>query len=176
MRPGDPPTRQASDDLFKNLFFTEGRYDLSPVGRMKLNRKLGCPADSGDGTLAKEDIIEILRMLIDLKDGRGEVDDIDNLGNRRVRTVGELVENQFRLGLTRVERAVKEQLSQVDVESLTPQDLINAKPVSAVVREVLSVQPIVAVHGPNQSFVRGYAQAQSNSFGTRWINTGACRI
>ena len=135
MRPGDPPTRQASDDLFKNLFFTEGRYDLSPVGRMKLNRKLGRPADSGDGTLAKEDIIEILRMLIDLKDGRGEVDDIDNLGNRRVRTVGELVENQFRLGLTRVERAVKEQLSQVDVESLTPQDLINAKPVSAVVRE-----------------------------------------
>ena len=135
MRPGDPPTRQASDDLFKNLFFTEGKYDLSKVGRMKLNRKLRRESNEGPGILSEKDIINVLRMLIDLKDGRGEVDDIDNLGNRRVRTVGELVENQFRMGLTRVERAVREQLSQTDIDTLTPQDLINAKPVSAVVRE-----------------------------------------
>ena len=135
MRPGDPPTRDASDSLFRKLFFTSERYDLSKVGRMKLNRKLRRDTELGPSTLDERDIIDVMKFLIDLKDGRGEVDDIDNLGNRRVRSVGELVENQFRSGLARVERAVRERLSQPEVESLTPADLINAKPVSAVVRE-----------------------------------------
>ena len=135
MRPGDPPTRDASDSLFRNLFFSADRYDLSGVGRMKLNRKLGIDNTEGSSTLSIDDIIGVLKVLIDLKDGRGEVDDIDNLGNRRVRSVGELVENQFRSGLARVERAVKDKLAQPEVESQTPQDMINAKPVTAVIRE-----------------------------------------
>ena len=135
MRPGDPPTDEAADTLFGNLFFNEGRYNLSAVGRMKLNRRLRRPDETGSKVLDHGDIIDVVKLLIDLKDGKGEVDDIDNLGNRRVRSVGELVENQFRLGLNRVERAVRERLSQPDVEGLTPQDLINAKPVTAVVRE-----------------------------------------
>ena len=135
MRPGDPPTDEAADTLFGNLFFNEGRYNLSAVGRMKLNRRLRRPDETGSKVLDHSDIIDVVKLLIDLKDGKGEVDDIDNLGNRRVRSVGELVENQFRLGLNRVERAVRERLSQPDVEGLTPQDLINAKPVTAVVRE-----------------------------------------
>ena len=135
MRPGDPPTREASDSLFRNLFFSPDRYDLSAVGRMKLNRKLGIDSTEGNSTLSVDDIIGVLKSLIDLKDGRGEVDDIDNLGNRRVRSVGELVENQFRSGLSRVARAVRDKLSQPEIESQTPQDLINAKPVTAVIRE-----------------------------------------
>ncbi len=135
MRPGEPPIKEASAALFSNLFFNQERYDLSAVGRMKLNRRLGRESDEGPGTLSKQDIVDVMRKIIYLKNGKGEVDDIDNLGNRRVRSVGEMVENQFRIGLVRVERAVKERLNLVESENLTPQDLINAKPVAAVVRE-----------------------------------------
>lgn len=135
MRPGEPPTKEASAALFLNLFFNKERYDLSAVGRMKLNRRLGRESDEGPGILSKQDIIDVMRKIVALKNGKGETDDIDNLGNRRVRSVGELVENQFRIGLVRVERAVKERLNLVESDNLTPQDLINAKPVSAVVRE-----------------------------------------
>ncbi len=135
MRPGEPPTKEAAQALFTNLFFNIDRYDLSAVGRMKFNRRLGRDTDEGPGTLSQQDIIEVMQVLVDLKNGKGEVDDIDNLGNRRVRSVGELVENQFRIGLVRVERAVRERLSLAESEQLTPQDLINAKPVSAVIKE-----------------------------------------
>lgn len=135
MRPGEPPTKDASATLFANLFFNAERYDLSAVGRMKLNRRLGRESAEGPGTLSKQDIIDVMKKIVSLKNGKGEIDDIDNLGNRRVRSVGELVENQFRIGLVRVERAVKERLNLVESENLTPQDLINAKAVSAVVRE-----------------------------------------
>ena len=135
MRPGEPPTKEAAQGLFQNMFFNPDRYDLSQVGRMKFNRRLGRDEDTGEGILSKQDIIDVMKTLIDLKNGRGDIDDIDNLGNRRVRSVGELVENQFRVGLVRVERAVKERLTLAEAEGLTPQDLINAKPVSAVVKE-----------------------------------------
>ncbi len=135
MRPGDPPTVEAAEYLFKSLFFSPDRYNLSAVGRMKLSRRLQREETNGSTVLDESDIVDVMKLLIDLKDGNETVDDIDNLGNRRVRSVGELVENQFRTGLSRVERAVKERLSQVDVGTLTPQDLINAKPVSSVVRE-----------------------------------------
>ncbi|MEO1847581.1 MAG: DNA-directed RNA polymerase subunit beta, partial [Pseudomonadota bacterium] len=135
MRPGEPPTKDAAEQLFRNLFFNIDRYDLSAVGRMKLNRRLGRPTDEGPGILSQQDIVDVMRTLVELKNGNGETDDIDNLGNRRVRSVGELVENQFRIGLVRVERAVKERLSMAESENLTPQDLINAKPVSAVIKE-----------------------------------------
>lgn len=135
MRPGEPPTKEAAENLFENLFFTQERYDLSAVGRMKFNRRVGRQDLSGSGVLSKEDIIAVIKVLVDIRDGRGEVDDIDHLGNRRVRSVGEMAENQFRVGLVRVERAVKDRLSLADVESLMPQDLINAKPVSAAIKE-----------------------------------------
>jgi len=135
MRPGEPPTKDAAQNLFTNLFFNIDRYDLSAVGRMKFNRRLSRESDEGPGTLSKQDIVEVMKTLIALKNGQGEIDDIDNLGNRRVRSVGELVENQFRVGLVRVERAVKERLSLSDAQELTPQELINAKPVSAVIKE-----------------------------------------
>ncbi|MBT8114515.1 MAG: hypothetical protein KJP04_04000, partial [Arenicella sp.] len=135
MRPGEPPTKEAAQGLFQNMFFNPDRYDLSAVGRMKFNRRLNRDSDSGDGILSKQDIIDVMKTLIDLKNGRGDIDDIDNLGNRRVRSVGELVENQFRVGLVRVERAVRHRLKLAEAEGLTPQDLINAKPVSAVVKE-----------------------------------------
>ncbi len=135
MRPGEPPTKEAAQGLFANMFFNADRYDLSTVGRMKFNRRLNRESDTGEGVLSKDDIIEVMKTLIDLKNGKGDIDDIDNLGNRRVRSVGELVENQFRVGLVRVERAVRERLTLAEAEGLTPQDLINAKPVSAVVKE-----------------------------------------
>jgi DNA-directed RNA polymerase subunit beta len=135
MRPGEPPTKDAAQNLFENLFFNPDRYDLSAVGRMKFNRRLDMESDEGEGILSKEDIVKVMTTLIDLKNGMGKTDDIDNLGNRRIRSVGELVENQFRIGLVRVERAVKDRLTLAESEGLTPQDLINAKPVSAVVKE-----------------------------------------
>jgi DNA-directed RNA polymerase subunit beta len=135
MRPGEPPTKEAAELLFKNLFFVEERYDLSAVGRMKFNRRVGNNSDEGTGTLNKEDILSVIKTLIDIRNGIGMVDDIDHLGNRRVRSVGEMAENQFRVGLVRVERAVKERLSLVESENLMPQDLINAKPVSAAIKE-----------------------------------------
>ncbi|AWF79801.1 DNA-directed RNA polymerase subunit beta [Microbulbifer sp. A4B17] len=135
MRPGEPPTKESAEALFENLFFTDERYDLSAVGRMKFNRRLGREDETGPGTLSKEDIVEVLKTLIDIRNGQGMVDDIDHLGNRRVRSVGEMAENQFRVGLVRVERAVKERLSMAESEGLMPQDLINAKPVAAAVKE-----------------------------------------
>ncbi len=135
MRPGEPPTKDSAENLFKNLFFSPDRYDLSAVGRMKFNRRVGRKEITGEGILSKEDITEVLKLLIDIKNGKGNVDDIDHLGNRRVRSVGEMAENQFRVGLVRVERAVKERLGLADSEGLMPQEIINAKPVSAVVKE-----------------------------------------
>jgi len=135
MRPGEPPTKESAENLFQNLFFTDDRYDLSTVGRMKFNRRLGREEIIGTGTLTKEDIIDVLKELISIRNGNGNVDDIDHLGNRRVRSVGEMIENQFRVGLVRVERAVKERLTLADSEGLMPQEIINAKPVSAAVKE-----------------------------------------
>ncbi|STQ77261.1 DNA-directed RNA polymerase subunit beta [Grimontia hollisae] len=135
MRPGEPPTREAAEQLFESLFFSEDRYDLSAVGRMKFNSSLGREEMTGSGVLSHDDIIEVMRKLIDIRNGIGEVDDIDHLGNRRIRSVGEMAENQFRVGLVRVERAVKERLSLGDLDNVMPQDLINAKPISAAVKE-----------------------------------------
>ncbi len=143
MRPGEPPTKDAAENLFNNLFFSSERYDLSPVGRMKFNRRLGRPYEVGtdqksrevEGILSHDDIVDVLKTLVEIRNGKGEVDDIDHLGNRRVRSVGEMTENQFRVGLVRVERAVKERLNQAETEGLSPQDLINAKPVAAAIKE-----------------------------------------
>ncbi|MDE3022719.1 MAG: DNA-directed RNA polymerase subunit beta [Pseudomonadota bacterium] len=135
MRPGEPPTEDSVKALFEGLFFSEDRYDLSAVGRMKFNRRIGNPDLLGKGTLSREDIVAVIRILVELRNGRGEIDDIDHLGNRRVRSVGELAENQFRAGLVRVERAVKERLTQAESENLMPHDLINAKPVSGAIKE-----------------------------------------
>ena len=135
MRPGEPPTKEAAEMLFQNLFFNPDRYDLSAVGRMKFNLRVGLDDEAGEGTLTNQDIINVLKVLIDIKNGKGVVDDIDHLGNRRVRCVGEMVENQFRIGLVRVERAVKERLALAESEGLMPQEMINAKPVTAVIKE-----------------------------------------
>jgi len=135
MRPGEPPTNEAAENLFYNLFFLDDRYDLSAVGRMKFNRSLLRDEIEGLGTLSKNDIIAVMKKLINIRNGKGEVDDIDHLGNRRIRSVGEMAENQFRIGLVRVERAVKERLSLGDIDTIMPQDMINAKPISAAVKE-----------------------------------------
>ena len=135
MRPGEPPTKEAAENLFQNLFFNPDRYDLSAVGRMKFNRRVGRDKSDGAGVLDQEDILDVLSTLINIRNGFGTVDDIDHLGNRRVRSVGEMAENAFRVGLVRVERAVKERLTQAEADGLMPQDMINAKPVAAAVKE-----------------------------------------
>ena len=135
MRPGEPPTKESAEALFQSLFFSEDRYDLSGVGRMKFNRRLGRDEDEGPGILDNDDIIDVLKTLLDIRNGNGMVDDIDHLGNRRIRSVGEMAENQFRVGLVRVERAVKERLSMAEADGLMPQDLLNAKPVAAAIKE-----------------------------------------
>jgi DNA-directed RNA polymerase subunit beta len=135
MRPGEPPTKDSATNLFNNLFFSADRYDLSAVGRMKFNRRMGREETTGAGTLSREDVVDVLGTLIDIRNGKGSVDDIDHLGNRRIRSVGEMAENTFRVGLVRVERAVKERLALAESEGLMPQDLINAKPVVAAVKE-----------------------------------------
>jgi len=135
MRPGEPPTKDAAENLFNNLFFNQERYDLSAVGRMKFNRRVGRDAITGSSVLSKEDVLDVLRVLISIRNGEGGVDDIDHLGNRRVRSVGEMAENAFRVGLVRVERAVKERLTIAESEPLMPQEMINAKPVAAAVKE-----------------------------------------
>ena len=135
MRPGEPPTKEAAQNLFKNLFFSSDRYDLSAVGRMKFNRRVGRKEIEGPGVLDREDILSVIRVLIDIRNGHGTVDDIDHLGNRRVRSVGEMAENAFRIGLVRVERVVRERLTTVESEGSAPQDLINAKPVAAAIKE-----------------------------------------
>ncbi|WP_224817168.1 DNA-directed RNA polymerase subunit beta [Hasllibacter sp. MH4015] len=135
MRPGEPPTVEAASTLFDQLFFDSERYDLSAVGRVKMNMRLDLDAEDTMRTLRKEDIISCIKALVELRDGRGDIDDIDHLGNRRVRSVGELMENQYRVGLLRMERAIKERMSSVEIDTVMPQDLINAKPAAAAVRE-----------------------------------------
>ncbi|MCP4089120.1 MAG: DNA-directed RNA polymerase subunit beta [Gammaproteobacteria bacterium] len=135
MRPGEPPTKDAAENLFNNLFFNPERYDLSGVGRMKFNRRVGRDDSEGSGVLDQDDVLAVLQVLMDIRNGKGNVDDIDHLGNRRVRSVGEMAENAFRVGLVRVERAVKERLTLADSEGLMPQEMINAKPVAAAVKE-----------------------------------------
>jgi DNA-directed RNA polymerase subunit beta len=135
MRPGEPPTKDAAENLFNNLFFNQERYDLSAVGRMKFNRRVGRSEITGSSVLSKEDVLDVLKVLISIRNGEGGVDDIDHLGNRRVRSVGEMAENAFRVGLVRVERAVKERLTIAESEPLMPQEMINAKPVAAAVKE-----------------------------------------
>ena len=135
MRPGEPPTLETAAALFKSLFFDSERYDLSAVGRVKMNSRLGFETEDTLRVLRKEDILEVVRTMVELKDGRGEIDDIDHLGNRRVRSVGELMENQYRVGLLRMERAIRERMSSVDIDTVMPHDLINAKPAAAAVRE-----------------------------------------
>src|SRR6267154_5784362 len=135
LRPGDPPTQETATTFFNNLFFNAERYDLSKVGRLKLNHKLKIDVPLEQGTLRREDILEVVRYLMELKNGNGQIDEIDHLGNRRVRAVGELVENQFRIGLVRMERAIKERMSLQDIETLMPQELVNYKPASAVIKE-----------------------------------------
>ncbi|NNF90502.1 MAG: DNA-directed RNA polymerase subunit beta, partial [Boseongicola sp.] len=134
MRPGEPPTVDAASALFDTLFFDGERYDLSAVGRVKMNMRLDLDADDTVRTLRKEDIVACVKALVELRDGKGEIDDIDHLGNRRVRSVGELMENQYRVGLLRMERAIKERMSSVEIDTVMPQDLINAKPAAAAVR------------------------------------------
>ncbi len=135
MRPGEPPTQEAAENLFASLFFSHDRYDLSAVGRMKFNRRLGRDSDTGEGTLSNEDILDVMKTLVDIRNGNGTVDDVDHLGNRRVRCVGEMAENVYRIGLVRIERAVKDRLLIAEAEGLTPHDLINAKPVAAAIKE-----------------------------------------
>src|SRR5689334_14880467 len=135
MRPGEPPTLDSAQTMFQSLFFDSERYDLSAVGRVKMNMRLELDAPDTHRTLRKEDILAVIKTLVDLRDGKGEIDDIDHLGNRRVRSVGELMENQYRIGLLRMERAIKERMSSVDIDTVMPQDLINAKPAAAAVRE-----------------------------------------
>ena len=135
MRPGEPPTPETAEGLFRGLFFDPDRYDLSAVGRVKMNMRLGIECDDQHRTLRKEDVLRTVKILIELKDGRGTIDDIDNLGNRRVRSVGELMENQYRVGLLRMERAIRERMGSVDIDTVMPHDLINAKPAAAAVRE-----------------------------------------
>src|SRR3954467_4193020 len=135
MRPGEPPTLDSAQAMFQSLFFDPERYDLSAVGRVKMNMRLELDAPDTQRTLRKEDILSVIKTLVDLRDGKGEIDDIDHLGNRRVRSVGELMENQYRIGLLRMERAIKERMSSVDIDTVMPQDLINAKPAAAAVRE-----------------------------------------
>lgn len=135
MRPGEPPTLESAQNMFQSLFFDSERYDLSAVGRVKMNMRLELDAPDTHRTLRKEDILAVIKTLVDLRDGKGEIDDIDHLGNRRVRSVGELMENQYRVGLLRMERAIKERMSSVDIDTVMPQDLINAKPAAAAVRE-----------------------------------------
>ena len=135
MRPGEPPTLETAEAMFNGLFFDTERYDLSAVGRVKMNMRLDLECEDTVRSLRKDDILAVIKTLVDLRDGRGEIDDIDHLGNRRVRSVGELMENQYRIGLLRMERAIKERMSSVEIDTVMPHDLINAKPAAAAVRE-----------------------------------------
>ncbi|MFZ9276142.1 MAG: DNA-directed RNA polymerase subunit beta, partial [Candidatus Fonsibacter ubiquis] len=142
LRPGEPPTIETAKNLFGNLFFNHTRYDLSETGRVKMNARMDLDCDPKLTVLRKEDIVTIVKHMLDLKDGKGEVDDIDHLGNRRLRSVGELVENQFRIGLIRMERAIKEKMASVEIDSVMPQDLINAKPIAACLKEFFGTSPL----------------------------------
>ena len=159
MRPGEPPTEDAVEALFHRLFYSADTYDLSRVGRMKFNARVGRDAPEGAMTLSNEDILDVVKILVELRNGNGEVDDIDHLGNRRVRCVGELAENQYRSGLARIEKAVKERLGQAETEALMPHDLINSKPISRRAEGVLRGLAAEPVHGPDQPAERDHAQA-----------------
>ena len=147
MRPGEPPTKDATESLFENIFSNPERYNLSTIGRMKFNSRIGGNSTSKKTILDRDDIINVLQTLIAIRSGRDTVDDIDNLGNRRVRRVGEMVENVVRIGLTRIERVVRERLILAEAENLVPQKLINSKPVTAALREFFGSKPAVAVYG-----------------------------
>ena len=171
MRPGEPPTIEAASNLFEGLFFDAERYDLSAVGRVKMNMRLleveGFePAEDTVRVLRSEDILGVIKTLVNLRDGRGDIDDIDHLGNRRVRSVGELMENQYRVGLLRMERAIKERMSSVDIDTVMPQDLINAKPAAAAVREFFGSSQAQPIHGPNKSIIGNHAQTPPLGTGT----------
>ena len=162
MRPGEPPTPETAEALFRGLFFDSDRYDLSAVGRVKMNMRLGFSSAEAPDTvrmLRKEDILRTVKTLCDLKDGRGQIDDIDNLGNRRVRSVGELMENQYRIGLLRMERAIRERMGSVDIDTVMPHDLINAKPAAAAVREFFGSSQLRQFMDQTNPLSRGDAQA-----------------
>ena len=162
MRPGEPPTPETAEALFRGLFFDRDRYDLSAVGRVKMNMRLGITSDEVPDSvriLRKEDLLRTVKTLCDLKDGRGQIDDIDNLGNRRVRSVGELMENQYRIGLLRMERAIRERMGSVDIDTVMPHDLINAKPAAAAVREFFGSSQLSQFMDQTNPLSRGDAQA-----------------
>ena len=171
MRPGEPPTVEAAADLFDTLFFDSERYDLSAVGRVKMNMRLDLDAEDTMRTLRKEDIVSCIKALVELRDGSGDIDDIDHLGNRRVRSVGELMENQYRVGLLRMERAIKERMSSVDIDTVMPQDLINAKPAAAAVREFFGSSQLSQFMDQTNPLSESYAQASPLSAWTRRSDT-----
>ena len=159
MRPGEPPTMESAEAMFHSLFFDPERYDLSSVGRVKMNMRLDLDAEDSVRILRKDDILAVVKTLVELRDGKGDIDDIDNLGNRRVRSVGELMENQYRLGLLRMERAIKERMSSVEIDTVMPQDLINAKPAAAAVREFFGSSQLSQFMDQDQSAVGDHPQA-----------------
>ena len=159
MRPGEPPTRETAEALFNGLFFDSERYDLSAVGRVKMNMRLELDVPDTMRVLRREDILSVIKTLHDLRDGKGDVDDIDHLGNRRVRSVGELMENQYRLGLVRMERAIKERMSSVDIDTVMPHDLINAKPAAAAVREFFGSSQLSQFMDQTNPLVGNHPQA-----------------
>lgn len=175
MRPGEPPTIEAATALFQGLFFDPERFDLSAVGRVKMNMRLELDAPDTMRVLRKEDILAVVKTLVDLRDGKGEIDDIDHLGNRRVRSVGELMENQYRVGLLRMERAIKERMSSVDIDTVMPQDLINANGSRCSAR-VLRFFAALAVHGPDEPALRDHPQAPSFGTWTGRLDARACRL
>ena len=163
MRPGEPPTLETAENMFHSLFFDPARYDLSAVGRVKMNMRMDLDApDTQRAHAQARDILAVMRVLVDLRDGRGEIDDIDHLGNRRVRSVGELMENQYRLGPAGAwRRAIKERMSQVDIDTVMPQDLINAKPAAAAVREFFGSSQLSQFMGSDQPAIGDHPQAAS---------------
>ncbi len=159
MRPGEPPTLETAEAMFNSLFFDADRYDLSAVGRVKMNMRLELDAEDTVRVLRKEDILAVVKTLVELRDGKGEIDDIDNLGNRRVRSVGELMENQYRVGLLRMERAIKERMSSIEIDTVMPQDLINAKPAAAAVREFFGSSQLSQFMDQTNPLSRDHPQA-----------------
>ena len=176
MRPGEPPTLETAEALFNSLFFDSERYDLSAVGRVKMNSRLGLDTDDTVRTLRKADILAILKVLVELKDGRGEIDDIDHLGNRRVRSVGELMENQYRIGLLRMERAIRERMSSVEIDTVMPHDLINAKPAAAAVREFFGSSQLSQFMDQTNPLSRDHPQAAAVGAGAGRADARARRL